>query len=418
MKSKLLDRFLCYVAINTRSDPSSESMPSTECQLDLLRKLHQELCSMGVNCSVSEKGYVYACIDPSDGYEDAPEVGFVAHVDTSADFSGEGVKPIIHENYDGRDIRLPSGRVISLRDFPHLGTLCGHTLITSDGNTLLGADDKAGVAEIMCAAERLLSEDIAHGRVWLCFTPDEEIGRGTDGFEKELFGADFAYTLDGSAVGEIEYENFNASEATVTVQGNNVHPGSAKNVMVNALGVAIELDSMLPKDQRPEHTEGYEGFYHLCSMSGNVEEASMSYILRDHDEKKLKEKEACMLNAKDTLNQKYGKNRVKVSIKHQYSNMCSIIDTPKNRRTLSLAREAISECSITPVSRPIRGGTDGAALSGMGIPCPNLGTGGYAFHGPYEHASLDQMCNAVDIIVKIIEKTARSKAQSCTESAR
>ena len=405
MRDRLLSRLLSYGRGNTQAREDVNASPSSEGQNTLLSMLKGELEQMRIHVTLTEHGCLYANIEASEGYEHISPVGFVAHVDTSPDFSGEGVAPEIHEDYDGGDIITASGRVIGVRDFPHLARLRGHTVITSGGDTLLGADDKAGVAEIMCAIERIIEENIPHGRIVIAFTPDEEIGMGTAHFDIERFGCEFAYTLDGSAVGEIEYENFNAARATVRFAGNNVHPGTAKGVMINAARLAAAFDTALPSDERPENTEGYEGFYHLCSMSGDVESALLEYILRDHDRSKLEEKKERILSLAAAMCEQYGEGRVRVEIREQYSNMASIINRPENRRVLDIAKRAITECGLSPVSRAIRGGTDGASISYMGVPCPNLGTGGYAFHGPFEHASLDEMSAAAEIILRIVAIT-------------
>ena len=402
--TQIKDRFLSYVRMNTQSADTDKVSPSTECQFAFARLLAAQLTQMGVEDAVcDEKCYVYAHIEASEGYESAIPVGFVAHIDTAPDFSGDGVTPVLHENYDGKDVTLLSGRVLSVEDFPHLKSLAGRTLITSDGSTLLGSDDKAGIAEIMYIAERLMRGDIPHGRVCIAFTPDEEIGAGTAGFDKEKFGAVAAYTLDGSAEGEIEYENFNAASAKITVYGNNVHPGSAKGIMKNAASIAAEIDTMLPKAERPQSTEGYEGFYHLLSMTANVERAEMSYILRDHDREKLEEKKRTVEDVVSEMNKRYGEGPVRAAISDSYRNMAEILTSKENQYVLDIANEAIRNLGITPVSHPIRGGTDGATISFMGIPCPNLGTGGYAFHGPYEHCTVEGMQKAADIALEIVK---------------
>ena len=395
------ERLLKYVKINTKSDDGSTTVPTTAIQFDLANILVDELNALGCeNVKVDENCYVYAEIPASKGCENAPVLGFIAHMDTSPDFSGEGVAPQLYPDYNGEDVVLgDSGRVLSLKTFPHLASLKGRTLITTNGNTLLGADDKAGIAEIMTLAERLMSENIPHGKICIGFTPDEEVGSGADHFDVEGFGADYAYTVDGGAEGSLEYENFNAAGAKFTVNGVNVHPGSAKNIMVNALLVAMEINSMLPAADVPSKTEGYEGFYHATDMSGDVEKATLSYIVRDHDAAMFEARKTILRHIEKTLNEKYGEGTVVLELRDQYRNMYEMILPEKH--LVDNAILAAERCGLTPTVEPIRGGTDGARLSYMGLPCPNLGTGGYAFHGPFEHITVEGMDKATDMIIEI-----------------
>lgn len=398
---KAYERLLDYVRIHTKSDDDSVSVPSTSRQFDLARLLVEEMKSIGIaDAHVDDKCYVYGSIPATKGYEDKPAIGFIAHMDTAPDFNGENVKPRIIENYDGGDVILgESGRQLKCSDFPHLPSLKGRTLIVTDGTSLLGADDKAGVAEIMTAMESIIKENIPHGKLLVSFTPDEEVGRGADHFDVAHFGADFAYTVDGGQENVIEYENFNASAAHVEINGFNVHPGSAKNIMINALLVACEFNGMLPSGETPRDTEGYEGFFHLCDISGTTEHASMDYILRDHSSEIMTARKATMLHIEKLLNAKYGEGAVKVTIRDQYQNMIEKIKPCFH--LIENAFEAVRMLGAEPKAEPIRGGTDGARLSFMGLPCPNLGTGGYAFHGPYEHITVEGMDFAVDVIKNI-----------------
>lgn len=407
--SNVTKRLLKYVQIPTASSEESEQHPSTSCQFDLAHVLVEEMKALGVSdARVDEKCYVYGTIPATPGYEKAPALGFIAHMDTVSDFAEHPVKPLIHENYDGRDLPLgESGRTLEAAQFPHLPSLAGRTLITSDGTTILGADDKAGVAEIMTLAELLLTEDIPHGKICIGFTPDEEVGAGADYFDVEAFGADFAYTMDGDAEGGIEYENFNAASAHFSFHGFNVHPGSAKDIMVNAAAVAAEFHSMLPADETPRNTDGYEGFYHLVSMEGTVEKAQLSYIIRDHSAEKFQEKLDNLERLAAKINEKYGKGTVTVSIKEQYRNMAEKIRPCFH--LIDTAKAAAVSCGVTPKVAPIRGGTDGARLSFMGLPCPNLGTGGHAFHGPYEHITVEGMEASVKIMTEIVRRYAEQK---------
>lgn len=402
------ERLLNYVKIWTTSDEESDTVPSSKRQLDLAGLLVQEMKDMGIeNAHADEKGYVYGTLKATAGMEDKPAIGFVAHMDTAPDFNGRDVKPQLIENYDGKDVCLgDSGRILSVSDFPHLKELKGRTLITTDGTSLLGADDKAGIADIMTAMDEIIKENKPHGRLCIGFTPDEEIGKGADFFDVKGFGADFAYTVDGSKEGEIEYENFNASEAVFKIHGVNVHPGEAKNVMVNASLIAMEINGMLPPNETPQHTEGYEGFYHLTDMSGNVEHAELKYIVRDHDGKLFSDREEKLRSIKDIMNGKYGEGTVELEIKESYRNMKEKIESCMH--LIENAKTAIKREGIEPKISPIRGGTDGARLSFMGLPCPNLGTGGYAFHGPFEHITVEGMDIAVNIIKNIVDIYAHS----------
>ncbi len=398
---ELKERFLKYVAIDTQSSEESETFPSTEKQWTLLRLLVEEMKALGLaEVSIDKYGYAMGTIPASEGCENAPVIGFLAHVDTSPDMSGENVRPRIIENYDGGDIVLNNALTMRVADFPELKNFVGHTLIHTDGTTLLGADDKAGVAEIMTAAEYLLAHpEIRHGKIRIGFTPDEEIGRGVDFFDVKAFGADFAYTMDGGCEGELEYENFNAASAKIAIQGRNVHPGYAKNKMINAIEVACELNSLIPATERPQHTEGYEGFYHCVGLNGTVEQAAISYIIRDHDADRFEQKKVWMYNAVELLKKKYGEQVLTLTLKDQYYNMRKMVEP--HPQVIELAKKAMTEAGVTPTVRPIRGGTDGARLSFMGLPCPNIFAGGMNFHGRFEYCSLDSMQRAMQVIVNL-----------------
>lgn len=401
---KILDRFLRYVSIDTQSDEESSSQPSTLKQLDLLRLLSEELNAMGVEAVLDEYGYVMATVPSNleDG-ADVPAVGFIAHVDTAPDASGAGVKPQVIAGYDGRDIELKGMPGLSLKtsDFPELLDYVGQTLVTTDGTTLLGADDKAGVAEIMSAVEYMVEHpEFKHGTVKVAFTPDEEIGRGVAKFDVARFGARYAYTMDGGAVGELEYENFNAAAATVRIQGRNVHPGYAKGKMKNAIRIGMELNSLLPLDQKPELTEGYEGFFHIISFSGTVEEATFSYIIRDHSMELYEEKKRVMQAVVDEINARYGEGTATVDIRHQYYNMRKEVEP--HYHIVEKAVAAMEKEGIVPKIQPIRGGTDGANLSFMGLPCPNIFAGGLNFHGRMEFVPVESMEKASKVILNII----------------
>ncbi|MBU3819438.1 MAG: peptidase T [Candidatus Faecalibacterium intestinavium] len=396
------ERLLKYARVYTTSDPLSGEHPSTARQFDLARQLVEELKALGVaNAFVDEHCYVYGSLPATPGCEDKPALGFIAHMDTSPDASGENVEPILHENYDGKDVTLPgTGMVMTVEKFPFLADMKGETLITTDGTTLLGADDKAGIAEIMTAVETVVAENRPHGKLCIAFTPDEEIGEGADLFDLPGFGADFAYTVDGDDAGGIEYENFNAAAATVVIRGLSVHPGSAKDKMINASNLAMEFHMALPISARPETTEGREGFYHLCQMYGDVTEAKLGYILRDHDAEKLEEKKAALLRIAKSLNARYGSGTVTVEIKDSYRNMIEKI--LPHFHLVETARAAIRMAGLEPVETPVRGGTDGATLSWKGLPCPNLGTGGFNFHGVCECTTVQRMDKAAEIVLNII----------------
>ena len=401
---KAYERLLKYVAIDTPSNPTSETTPSSACQFDLAKVLVEELKALGVeNAEVDDKCYVYASLPATEGWEDARRLGFIAHMDTAPAFNGCGVNPQLSENYTGEDEGLgESGRVLKVKDFPELANMKGRTLITTDGTSLLGSDDKSGIAEIMTMVERIFAENIPHGKICIGFTPDEEIGAGADHFDVEKFGADIAYTMDGGKEGEIEYENFNAAGADVMFHGNNVHPGSAKDIMVNAQLLAMEFNGMLPVDEVPAKTEGYEGFFHLTDMEGTVEKAKLQYIIRDHDREKFEAKKALMEKLTAELNEKYGAGTVELNMKDQYYNMREMVEP--HSYLIDYAKEAAKEVGLNPEVVAIRGGTDGARLSFMGLPCPNLGTGGFGFHGPYEHVTVEGMDFCVEMMLKIVEK--------------
>ena len=404
---KVIELFLEYVQIDTESAEESTTMPSTMKQHDLAALLEKQLREMGAAEIVYDKEhcYVYASIPATVGCEDAPVIGFIAHMDTSPAVTGAGVKPRIIENYDGRDIVLSEEKQVVMRvaDFPELASCQGKRLIVTDGTTLLGADDKAGVAEIMAMASYLLQHpEIAHGKVRIGFTPDEEVGAGADHFNVELFGADYAYTVDGGPLGEMEFENFNAAGAKVYVHGRSVHPGSAKDKMRNAILMAQEFQSMLPVAENPMYTCGYEGFYHLDTLQGNVEEAVAEYIIRDHDRVKFEKKKELFLRIAGYLNEKYGAGTFEIDMKDSYYNMREVIE--KNMFIIEQAKEAMAQLDVEPSVSPIRGGTDGARLSFMGLPCPNLCTGVRNAHGKYEYACIDDMETIVKLLVKIVER--------------
>lgn len=394
------ERFLGYVKINTMSCEESDSVPSSARQFDLAHALVKELEAFGIEAECDEKCYVYAHIDATAGLEGLPAVGFVSHLDTIPDFSGKNVCPRVIADYDGENVDLGYGRVLSPADFPHLSGLAGRTLITASGDTVLGADDKAGIAEIMTLVERLVKENIPHGRICIGFTPDEEIGRGADCFDVKRFGADFAYTVDGGPEGETEYENFNAASAEFSVTGFNIHPGSAKNKMINAALVACKINSMLPSGETPRDTEGYEGFFHLCSMKGDCSAATLDYIVRDHSAGSFDARLATLHHIEKLMNEKYGEGTVKLTVREQYRNMREKIE--ECMYVVDIACSAARDAGIEPLVIPVRGGTDGARLSFMGLPCPNLGTGGYACHGPFEHITAEGMDRVVDILVSVV----------------
>lgn len=401
-----VDRLLKYVKFDTKSDENSGTTPSSKKQLVLAEELKNELLNLGLkDADVDSNGYVMATLE-SNIEKKVKTIGFIAHMDTSPDMSGEDVNPKLVENYDGKDIKLNENVILSPKDFPELLNYTGKTIITTDGTTLLGADDKAGIAEIMAAVEFLTKHpEIPHGTIKIGFTPDEEIGEGADHFDVRKFGADLAYTVDGGTIGELECENFNAAGAKVTVKGRNVHPGSAKNKMINSMHVALEFISLLPVNERPEYTEGYEGFNHLISINGEVEETKLSFILRDFDRSKFEHRKELMLSAAELMNKKYGAGTVLVELKDQYYNMKEKIEQAKY--IVDTAFKAMEEVGVTPTVVPIRGGTDGARLSFMGLPTPNLFTGGHNFHGKYEFIPTYAMDKSVDVILKIIELYAK-----------
>ena len=397
------ERLLNYVRVYTTSDPESGTHPSAAREFDLAHQLVEELKALGVeDARVDEHCYVYGSLPATPGCEDKPALGLIAHMDTAPDASGENVNPILHENYDGSDVTLPAtGMVMKVSAFPFLASMKGETLITTDGTTLLGADDKAGVAEIMTAVETVLEKGLPHGKLCIAFTPDEEIGEGASLFDVPGFGAAYAYTVDGEDVGEISYENFNAAAAVVTVHGFSVHPGSAKNTMVNAQNVAMEFHAALPAFDRPEHTEGREGFFHLTSMQGDVTTTHLGYIVRDHDAAKFAARKAQMQHIAACLNDKYGAGTVELDLHDSYYNMLEKIEP--HFHLVENARTAIRAAGLEPIETPVRGGTDGATLSYMGLPCPNLGTGGFNFHGPCECITAEKMDQSVEILLNIVD---------------
>ena len=400
------ERFLNYVPVWTTSDETSDTVPSADRELVLARMLVEEMKELGIaDARVDDKGYVYGHIPATPGCEDKPSLGLVAHMDTVADASGENIKPQIIENYDGKDVVLKgSGDILKVEEFPYLAELKGRTLITTDGTTLLGADDKAGIAEILTVAEEIIKEGLPHGKICIGFTPDEEIARGAKHFDVEGFGADYAYTLDGDEEGEIQFENFNASTAFITTHGVSVHTGSAKDVMVNSQTIATEIHQMLPVNERPETTEGYEGFYHLVSIQGNVTTTKMKYFIRDFDRASFDARAQRLRDIAEEMNQKYGEGKVEVEIAESYYNMREKIEPCM--QLIDYAKAAIEHAGLTPIVSPVRGGTDGARLSFKGLPCPNLGTGGHAFHGVFEHITVEGMDKAVLIVKDIIRQFA------------
>ena len=400
------ERFLNYVPVWTTSDETSDTVPSADRELVLARMLVEDMNDLGIaDARVDDKGYVYGHIPATPGCEDKPSLGLVAHMDTVADASGENIKPQIIENYDGKDVVLKgSGDILKVDEFPYLAELKGRTLITTDGTTLLGADDKAGIAEILTVAEEIIKEGLPHGKICIGFTPDEEIARGAKHFDVEGFGADYAYTLDGDEEGEIQFENFNASTAFITIHGVSVHTGSAKDVMVNSQTIATEIHQMLPVNERPETTEGYEGFYHLVSVQGNVTTTKMKYFIRDFDRRSFDARAQKLRDIAEEMNKKYGEGKVEVEIVESYYNMREKIEPCM--QLIDYAKAAIEHAGITPIVSPVRGGTDGARLSFKGLPCPNLGTGGHAFHGVFEHITVEGMDKAVLIVKDIIRQFA------------
>jgi tripeptide aminopeptidase len=408
MRQEILNRFLRYVQIDTQSDEHSKTYPSTKKQFDLANLLVTQLKEIGLqDAAVDKYGYVTATL-PSNIEKEIPVIGFLAHMDTAPDMSGTKVRPQIFENYDGGDIVINKELNVHLliKEFPELKEYKGQTIITTSGNTLLGADDKAGIAEIMIAIEYLTTNpEIKHGTIKVAFTPDEEIGKGVDHFDVKKFGADYAYTLDGGPVGELEYENFNAAGISIQIQGRNIHPGYAKGKMINAILVAAELNDMLPIEQRPELTQDYEGFFHIIRFIGTVETAEIHYIIRDHDREKFEQKKNLIKEVIAFINRKYGKEIAKYKLEDQYFNMREKVEPVF--QIVEQAKQAMIELGITPNIKPIRGGTDGARLSYKGLPCPNIFTGGHNYHGKYEFIPLESMEKAVHVILKIIEKSTK-----------
>lgn len=402
MKDAVMGRFIRYAKVDTQSNEESADCPSTPGQLVLANMLVDELKEIGMEeVTIDENGYVMATL-PANTDKDVPTIGFLAHVDTATDFTGKNVNPQIFENYDGKDILLNKNLniVLSPKDFPNLKNYVGHTLITTDGTTLLGADDKAGIAEIMTAMHYLIQHpEIKHGKIRVAFTPDEEIGRGPHKFNVEAFNAKYAYTVDGGPLGELQYESFNAAAAKITIKGVNIHPGTAKGKMVNSAKIAMEFHRQLPEKEAPEHTEGYEGFYHLLSINGDVEETTLSYIIRDFDKEKFNARKETMENIARQFKEKYGDDNIVLEMKDQYYNMREKIEPVKE--IVEIAQQAMENLGITPIIEPIRGGTDGSQLSYMGLPTPNIFTGGENYHGKYEFISADNMVKATKVIVEI-----------------
>ncbi|MBO8157779.1 MAG: peptidase T [Bacillaceae bacterium] len=404
MKQDLINRLISYAKVDTQSDPNNKACPSSEGQWNLARMLVDELKSIGMqDVTIDDHCYVMATL-PANTDKDIPTIGFLAHLDTATDFTGKNVNPQIVESYDGNDIVLNEERqvILSPNDFPALANYKGHTLITTDGTTLLGADNKAGIAEIMTAMEYLIQHpEIEHGTIRVAFTPDEEIGRGPHKFDVDAFGADYAYTVDGGPLGELQFESFNAAMATVTIKGSNVHPGTAKGKMVNSIKIGMELNGQLPAEEAPEYTEGYEGFFHLLSFEGDVEETKLQYIIRDHDRDKFNEKKALLEQAVASLQEKYGHQRIELDMNDQYYNMKEKIEPVFH--IVEIAKQAMESLDIQPDIKPIRGGTDGSQLSYMGLPTPNIFTGGENFHGKFEFISADVMVKAAQVIVEIVK---------------
>ena len=401
------ERLLKYAQVFTTSDEESDTTPSTSRQFDLAGMLVEEMKEIGISgASVDDKCYVYGHLPATEGMEDVPAIGLIAHLDTAPDFCGAGVHPLIHENYDGGPVALGnSGRVLSPEMFPRLKERVGQTLITTDGTTLLGADDKAGIAEILTAAETLIREDIPHGKVCIAFTPDEEIGSGAKDLDLERFGADFAYTLDGGVETEVVFETFNAAAARFDINGFNIHPGEAKDKMINAAQVAVQIVNALPSYDTPRDTENYEGFYHLTAISGDVEHAYVSFIVRDHSPQMFETRKVTLHHIEKRMNEIWGEGTVTLKIKEQYRNMAEKI--VENMHIVETAREAVRSLGREPDGSPVRGGTDGASLTFRGLCCPNLGTGGDAFHGPYEHITAEAMDFCVQVVIRILESYAK-----------
>lgn len=403
------ERLLKYVVIRTPSDENSQTVPSSQCQFELANLLVAELKAIGIeNAYVDNNCFVYGKLAATPGLESAAKLGFIAHMDTVSDFCEYDITPVITENYDGKDLVLgTSGRTLRVKNFPHLPDLKGRTLITTDGTTILGADDKAGIAEIMTMLEKIITEKIPHGQICVAFTPDEEIGSGAQNFHVETFDADFAFTLDGDTEGEIQYENFNACKADFEITGFNVHPGSGKNSMINASLVAMEINSLLPGTETPRDTEDYEGFYHLINMTGEVSHASLHYIVRDHSASSFEARKNTLRHIEKIMNEKWGEGTVRLTLTEQYRNMAEIIANCKH--LIENAKSAAEAAGITPLVIPIRGGTDGCQLSFRGLPCPNLGTGGHGYHGPYEHITAEGMDLATDMIVELVKQYAQNQ---------
>lgn len=404
---KAYERLLKYVAVRTPSDENSETVPSSQCQFDLARILEAEMKELGLkDVHLDEQCYLYGNLPATEGLEDKPAIGFIAHMDTVSDFCDHDIVPVVTENYNGEAMEIGnSGLILSPETFPHLKDLKGRTLITSDGTTVLGADDKAGIAEILTMIERVQAENIPHGKLCVAFTPDEEIGTGASHFNIEEFGADYGYTLDGDTEGEIQYENFNACKARFDIKGFNVHPGSSKDTMINASLVAMEINNMLPGCETPRGTEDYEGFYHLMSMSGECASAQLNYIVRDHDKNLFEARKNTLRLIEKDLNEKWGEGTVTLTITDQYRNMNEIIAGCMH--LIDNAKAACIAADVTPLVIPIRGGTDGCQLSFKGLPCPNLGTGGHAYHGPYEHITVEGMDKSVNVIMEIVKLYAK-----------
>ncbi len=407
-KQNIIDRFVSYIKIDTQSDPKSNSTPSTEKQWNLAHKLVEELREIGMqDVSIDENAYVMATLLANVAHE-VPVIGFISHFDTTPDFSGTNINPQIIEDYDGKDIILNKEKNIILSPdyFEELSNYKGQTLITTDGTTLLGADDKAGITEIMTAMEYLVDNpDIPHGKIRICFTPDEEIGRGAHKFDVAKFGAEWAYTMDGSEIGELEFENFNAAQAIVTIEGKSVHPGYAKDKMVNSIYIAQDFINSLPRMETPEHTEGRQGFFHLSNIKGDVEETELEFIIRDHDKKHFEARKKMMQDLVKEICTQYERECIKIEIKDQYFNMREKVEPVMH--IVELARDAMEAVNVKPIIKPIRGGTDGAQLSYMGLPCPNIFAGGHNFHGKYEYVPVESMQKATEVIVKLAELTAK-----------
>lgn len=403
MKQDILDRFLKYISIDTQSDENSETTPSTEKQFNLAKVLVEEMTEMGLqNVSLDENGYIMGTL-PSNTDKKVPVIGFISHMDTSPDMPGDASTACIIENYQGENIVLnEEGVTLSPKDFSEMLEYVGQTLIVTDGTTLLGADDKAGISEIMTAMDYLVKHpEVKHGEIRIGFTPDEEIGRGVDKFDVAKFNAEFAYTLDGGGIGELEYENFNAASAKIHIQGRNIHPGYAKNKMMNAILMATEFNAMLPVNERPEFTQDYEGFYHVVKIEGSVEKAYLQYIIRDHDREKFEDKKVFIQQVTDFMNIRYGENTFVLELKDQYYNMREKVEPVYH--VVETAREAMEQLGIVPKIIPIRGGTDGSRLSYMGLPCPNIFAGGHNFHGKFEYVPLESMVKASEVIIKIVQ---------------